>query len=35
MLKAYEDGSVTLDVGGNEVSFSKQEIALVRLYPRF
>ena len=35
MLKAYEDGSVTLDVGGNEVSFSKHEIALVRLYPRF
>ncbi len=35
VLNAYEDGRVTLDIGGDEVSFSKQEVALVRLYPRF
>ena len=35
LLRSYEDGNVTLDVGGDAVSFTKQEIALVRLYPRF
>lgn len=35
LLKAYEDGGVTLDMNGRETVFAKQEIALVRLYPRF
>lgn len=35
LLKACEDGGVTLDVDGKEVSFSKEETALVRLYPGF
>jgi len=35
LLRSYEDGSVTLDVGGTPVNFEKKEIALVRLYPRF
>ena len=35
VLKGYESGDVTLDVNGAETRFSKQEIALVRLYPRF
>ncbi len=35
VLKSYEEGDVTLEVGGETVSFGKQEIALVRLYPRF
>ena len=34
VLKAYEDGDVTLDAGGGETVFTKQEIALVRLYLR-
>ena len=34
VLKGYEIGDVTLDVNGAETRFSKQEIALVRLYPR-
>ena len=33
-LKAYEDGNVTLDMDGGETVFTKQEIALVRLYLR-
>ena len=33
-LGGYEDGGVTLDAGGEEIMFSKQEIALVRLYLR-
>ena len=35
VLKSYEEGDVTLEAGGETVSFGKQEIALVRLYPRF
>lgn len=34
LLKGYEAGSVTLDAGGEEIRFGKQEIALVRLYLR-
>ncbi|WP_251317726.1 ribosome maturation factor RimP [Flintibacter muris] len=34
LLRSYEDGGVTLDAGGEEIMFSKQEIALVRLYLR-
>ena len=33
-LKGYEDGAVTLDINGEEAVFTKQEIALVRLYLR-
>ncbi len=35
LLRGFEDGAVTLDIGGQETVFTKQEIALVRLYPRF
>ena len=35
VLKSYEDGGVTLEVGGNDLTFTKQDLALVRLYPRF
>ncbi len=35
LLRGYEDGGVTLEVGNETQSFTKQEIALVRLYPRF
>ena len=35
LLKAYENGDVTLEVGGTPMMFEKKEIALVRLYPRF
>lgn len=34
VLKAYEDGNVTLELGGGDTVFTKQEIALVRLYLR-
>lgn len=34
VLKTYEDGNVTLDMDGGETVFTKQEIALVRLYLR-
>ncbi len=35
LLKAYENGDVTLEVNGAPMTFEKKEIALVRLYPRF
>ena len=35
LLQGYEDGSVTLEAGGQTLRFDKQELALVRLYPRF
>ncbi len=35
LLKAYENGDLTLEVGGAPMMFEKKEIALVRLYPRF
>ena len=35
LLEAYEDGDVTLSVGGTPMKFEKKELALVRLYPRF
>ena len=34
LLKGFEDGNVTLDADGSETVFTKQEIALVRLYLR-
>ena len=34
VLKSYEDGDVTLNVNGAETRFTKQELALVRLYLR-
>ena len=35
LLQSWQDGDVTLDVGGEPAAFEKKEIALVRLYPRF
>ena len=35
ILRTYADGNVTLDINGEEIEFAKQELALVRLYPRF
>lgn len=35
LLQSWEDGDVTLDMGGAPARFEKKEIALVRLYPRF
>ena len=35
MLQSWRDGDLTLDVGGEPITFEKKEIALVRLYPRF
>ena len=35
LLKSYDNGDVTLAVGGAPMMFEKKEIALVRLYPRF
>ncbi len=34
-LGGYEDGCVTLELDGEAAVFTRQEIALVRLYPRF
>ena len=34
-LQAYEEGNVTLLLGGQPVTLEDKEIALVRLYPRF
>ena len=34
-LTAWEDGAVTLDMGGAPVVFEKQEVALTRLHPSF
>ncbi len=34
-LKDYQDGTVTLEVGGQNMEFSPQETALVRLYAEF
>jgi ribosome maturation factor RimP len=31
-LKAYEDGSVTIETGGRDMRFDKSQIALVRLH---
>ena len=35
VLRSWQDGDVTLDVGGEPAIFEKKEIALVRLYPCF
>ena len=35
ILHTYADGNVTVDINGEEIEFAKQELALVRLYPRF
>ena len=35
LLQDWEDGDVTILVGTAPMTFTKQEIALVRLYPRF
>lgn len=35
LLRSYGDGGAVLEIDGREESFARQEIALVRLYPRF
>lgn len=35
LLQSWNDGDVTLSAGGAPLSFTKQEVAQVRLYPRF
>ena len=35
LLRAYEDGNVTIEANGVPMAFEKKEVALVRLYPRF
>ena len=35
LLKSYADGDVSIDINGENAEFTKKEIALVRLYPRF
>ena len=35
ILKSYENGGVTVELNGQDMEFTKQELALVRLYPRF
>ena len=35
LLQSWQDGDVTLEVGGAPMVFTKQEVAQVRLYPRF
>lgn len=35
ILAGYEDGNVTLDMGGETVTFDKKEIAFVRLHVSF
>lgn len=34
-LTAYQDGNVTIDAAGTEVTFAKAEVALVRLHVEF
>lgn len=34
LLKGFQDGNVTLEIDGDQTVFTKQEIALVRLYLR-
>ena len=34
-LKAYDNGDVTIDQAGNEITLLKNEVALVRLYVEF
>ena len=35
ILAGYDDGSVTLNVGGEEITYDKKEIAFVRLHVSF
>ena len=35
LLRSYTDGDVTVDINGQNTEFTKKEIAMVRLYPRF
>ena len=35
LLKSFADGDVSIDINGENTEFTKKEIALVRLYPRF
>ena len=35
LLQSWDNGDVVLEVGGTPMTFTKQEVAQVRLYPRF
>lgn len=35
LLRGWQDGDITLEVGGAPICFEKKEVAQVRLYPRF
>ena len=35
LLRSFNDGDVTVDINGQDTEFTRKEIALVRLYPRF
>ena len=35
LLRTHNDGDVTVEINGEIAEFTKKEIALVRLYPRF
>ncbi len=35
LLRRWQDGDLTLEVGGSPMDFEKKEVAQVRLYPRF
>ena len=35
LLRTHNEGDVTVEINGEIVEFTKKEIALVRLYPRF
>ena len=35
LLQSWDNGNVVLEVGGAPMTFTKQEVAQVRLYPRF
>ena len=35
LLQSWQDGDTTIEVGGKPMTFTKKDIALVRLYPRF
>ena len=35
ILQDYQNGGVTVELNGQNTEFTKQELALVRLYPRF
>lgn len=35
ILRGYEDGNVSVEIGGNTITFMKNEVAMVRLHVEF